>query len=89
MEGLNMISDKTLELNNDMTVRAFVYRPNLSGKNFKNTKFYHFSINKENLALSRFSSPSFVSCSFIVYCKYRCYRSDFLSYLYRQRNGDL
>lgn len=53
-----MISDKTLELNNDMTVRAFVYRPNLSGKNFKNTKYYHFSINKKNLALSRFSSPS-------------------------------
>lgn len=58
MEGLNMISDKTLELNNDMTVTAFVYRPNLSGKNFKNTKYYHFSINKENLALSRFSSQS-------------------------------
>lgn len=58
MEGLNMISDKTLELNNDMTVRAFVYRPNLSGENFKNTKYYHFSINKKNLALRRFSSPS-------------------------------
>lgn len=58
MEGLNMISDKTLELNNDMTVRAFVYRPNMSGKNFKNTKYYHFSINKKNLALRRFSSPS-------------------------------
>lgn len=58
MEGLNMISDKTLELNNDMTVRAIVYRPNLSGKNFKNTKYYHFSINKKNLVLSCFSSPS-------------------------------
>lgn len=53
-----MISDKTLELNNDMAVRAFVYRLNLSGKNFKNTKYNHFSINKKNLALSRFSSPS-------------------------------
>lgn len=59
-----MISDKTLELNNDMTVRAFVYRPNLSGKNFKNTKYYHFSINKKNLALSRFSSL----CLMFLYC---------------------
>lgn len=30
-----------------------------------------------------------VLCSYIVYFKYRCYLSDFLSYLYRQRNGDL
>lgn len=27
-----MISDKTLELNNDMAVRAFVYRLNLSAR---------------------------------------------------------
>lgn len=54
MEGFNMISDKTLELNNDMIVRVFVYRSNLLGKNFKNIKYYYFLINKKNLVLSRF-----------------------------------